>query len=100
MEELTARLRATLRRLQYLSASAEMESAVFTNGGLTIDFENDVPALFTGDPRAIVEAIEGGTFDHGAFQAFVRHNIALPSRGTCTEQLCGRILALAEKPAN
>ena len=68
--------------------------------GLTIDFENDVPALFTGDPRAIVEAIEGGTFDHGAFQAFVRHNIALPSRGTCTEQLCGRILALAEKPAN
>ena len=38
VEELTARLRATLRRLQYLSASAEMESAVFTNGGLTIDF--------------------------------------------------------------
>ena len=38
VEELTARLRATLRRLQYLSASTEAENAIFTNGGLTIDF--------------------------------------------------------------
>ena len=34
VEELTARL----RRLQYLSASTEAENAIFTNGGLTIDF--------------------------------------------------------------
>ena len=68
--------------------------------GLTIDFENDVPALFTDDPGAIMEAIESGTFDHDAFQAFVRRNIALPPRGTCTEQLCERILALAEKSAH
>lgn len=66
--------------------------------GLTIDLEHDVPTLFTGDPRVIMEAIESGTFDHGAFQAFVRRNIALPPCGTCTEQLCERILALAEKP--
>ena len=38
VEELSARLRATLRRLQYLCAPAEGESAIFTNGGLTIDF--------------------------------------------------------------
>ena len=68
--------------------------------GLTIDFENDVPALFAGDPHAIMDAIESSAFDHDAFQTFVRRNIALPSRGTCTEQLCERILALAEKPAN
>lgn len=68
--------------------------------GLTIDFENDVPTLFTDDPRAIMEAIESDAFDHDAFQAFVRRNIALPPRGTCTEQLCERILALAEKPAH
>ena len=66
--------------------------------GLTIDLEHDVPTLFTGDPRVIMEAIESGTFDHGAFQAFVRRNIALPPCGTCTEQLCEHILALAEKP--
>lgn len=64
-----------------------------------IDLERDVPALFTGDPHAIMGAIEGGAFDHGAFQAFVRRNIALPSHGTCTEHLCEYILALAEKSA-
>ena len=68
--------------------------------GLTIDFENDVPTLFTDDPRAIMEAIESDAFDHDAFQTFVRRNIALPPRGTCTEQLCERILALAEKSAH
>lgn len=64
-----------------------------------IDLERDVPTLFTGDPRAIMEAIESDTFDRGAFQAFVQRNIALPSRGTCTEHLCEHILALAEKSA-
>ena len=63
-----------------------------------IDLEHDVPALFTDDPRAIMEAIESDAFDHDAFQTFVRRNIALPPRGTCTEQLCEHILALAEKP--
>lgn len=63
-----------------------------------IDLERDVPTLFTEDARAIMSAIEEGTFDHGAFQAFVQRNIALPPCGTCTEQLCEHILALAEKP--
>lgn len=63
-----------------------------------IDLERDVPTLFTGDPHAIIEAIESDAFDHDAFQTFVRRNIALPPRGTCTEQLCEHILALAEKP--
>ena len=65
-----------------------------------IDLERDVPTLFTEDARAIMSAIEEGTFDHGAFQAFVQRNIALPPCGTCTEQLCEHILALAEKPAH
>ena len=63
-----------------------------------IDLEHGVPTLFTEDARAIIEAIESDAFDHDAFQAFVRRNIALPPCGTCTEQLCERILALAEKP--
>lgn len=68
--------------------------------GLTIDFEGDVPSLFTSDPHAITEAIESGAFDHEAFRAFVQHNIALPSRSPCTEQLCEHILALTEKSAS
>lgn len=63
-----------------------------------IDLEHDIPTLFTDDPRAIMDAIESDAFDHDAFQTFVRRNIALPPRGTCTEQLCEHILALAEKP--
>lgn len=65
-----------------------------------IDFECDVPTLFTEDAHVIIQAIESDAFDHDAFQAFVRRNIALPPRGTCTEQLCERILALAEKSAH
>lgn len=38
VDELRARLRSTLRRLSYLSTAAESENAVFTNGGLSIDF--------------------------------------------------------------
>lgn len=68
--------------------------------GLTVDFENDVPVLFARDARTVMGAIEDGAFSHDAFQAFVRRNIALPPRGTCTEQLCERILTLAEKPAH
>lgn len=68
--------------------------------GLTINFENDVPALFTDDPGTVIEAIENDAFDHEAFKAFVRRNIALPPCGTCTEHLCEHILALAEKPVH
>lgn len=38
VDELRARLRSTLRRLNYLSTVTEAENAVFTNGGLSIDF--------------------------------------------------------------
>lgn len=38
VDELRARLRSTLRRLNYLSTVTESENAVFTNGGLAIDF--------------------------------------------------------------
>ena len=50
VEELTARLRATLRRLQYLSASTEAENAIFTNGGLTIDFAAGCASLDGNEP--------------------------------------------------
>ena len=45
--------------------------------GLTIDFENDVPALFTGDPEAIMKAIEDKDFDTKARRA--RRRPAKPS---------------------
>ncbi len=38
VEELRARLRATLRRLNYLDGLREEENSRFTNGGLVIDF--------------------------------------------------------------
>lgn len=38
VDELRARLRSTLRRINYLSTMTEAEHAVFTNGGLSIDF--------------------------------------------------------------
>ena len=62
-----------------------------------IDLERDVPTLFTADARAIMDAIENDTFDHSAFQAFVDRNIALPEGVSCTEHLCRKIVALAEK---
>ena len=60
-----------------------------------IDLERDVPALFTADAREIMAAIEEGGFDHGAFDAFVARNIALPENETCTAHLCRRIMDLA-----
>ncbi|BCN28883.1 response regulator [Anaeromicropila herbilytica] len=38
VEELLARLRSTLRRIQYLEARGTVEEAVFHNGDLTIDY--------------------------------------------------------------
>lgn len=38
VEELLARLRSTIRRIQYLEQRGEMEEAVFKNGDLTIDY--------------------------------------------------------------
>lgn len=64
--------------------------------GLTIDFENDVPALFTDDPHAIMDAIENGTFDYEAYAAFTAANVAIPQKGSCTERICEAIIG-AEK---
>lgn len=64
--------------------------------GLNIDIEHDVPTLFTDNPVAIMEAIERNTFDHRAYRQFMERNVTLPTRGTCTEQLCEKIIALAE----
>lgn len=63
--------------------------------GLTIDFENDVPALFTGDPNAIVKAIENKEFDAAAYRAFENANVALPENASCTETLCETIIRAA-----
>ncbi len=38
VEELLARLRSTLRRIQYLESRGTVEEAVFRNGNLTIDY--------------------------------------------------------------
>ena len=39
--------------------------------GLTIDFENDVPALFTNDPGAIMKAIEDKDFNAEAYHCLL-----------------------------
>lgn len=45
VEELRARLRATLRRLNYLEGLREEENSRFTNGGLVIDFAGGFATL-------------------------------------------------------
>lgn len=42
VEELLARLRATLRRIRYLETRSHLEEAVFHNGDLTIDFSASI----------------------------------------------------------
>lgn len=66
--------------------------------GLNIDLEHDVPTLFTNDPTAIMDAIEHGAFDYDAYRQFVERNIALPAQGSCTEQLCEKIIAMMRMP--
>lgn len=68
--------------------------------GLTIDFENDVPALFTADPRTITDAIEAGSFDHAAYAAFTAANVALPAEGSCTERICEAIIGMEKRRDN
>lgn len=68
--------------------------------GLTIDFERDVPALFTDDPRAIAEAIEADSFDHAAYAAFTAANVAIPVEGSCTERICGAIIGMEKRHDN
>lgn len=68
--------------------------------GLTIDFENDVPALFTADPHAIASAIEAGSFDHAAYAAFTAANVALPAEGSCTERICEAIIGAEKRRDN
>lgn len=62
-----------------------------------LDLEADVPALFTGDARAIVRAIEEDDFDTAAFAAFVRSYIAVPEGETCTERVERHLFSLIEK---
>ena len=63
--------------------------------GLTIDFENDVPALFTGDPNAIMKAIENKDFDAKAYRVFENANVTLPKSASCTETICEAIIRAA-----
>lgn len=64
--------------------------------GLTIDFEHDVPALFTNDARAIASAIEAGRFDAEAYEAFTRENVSVPQARSCTELVCETVIGKAE----
>lgn len=63
--------------------------------GLTIDFENDVPALFTSDPEEIMRAIENNEFDAQAYQVFENANVSLPEGTSCTEVVCETIIEAA-----
>ena len=63
--------------------------------GLTIDFENDVPALFTGDPNAIMKAIGDKDFDAEAYRVFENANVTLPENASCTKTICEAIIRVA-----
>lgn len=63
--------------------------------GLTIDFERDVPALFTSDFHAIIQAIENDDFDEQAYRTFVNENVSLPDGASCTEKICKAIIDIA-----
>ena len=63
--------------------------------GLTIDFENDIPALFTDDPGAIMKAIVDKDFDAEAYRVFENANVTLPENASCTETLCETIIRAA-----
>lgn len=65
--------------------------------GLNIDLLQQAPVLFTDDPQAIMEAIDADAFDRAAFDTFLAQNIALPEGKGCTQQMCERIIALAEE---
>lgn len=67
---------------------------------LNIDLKNDVPTLFTDDPREIMDAIDNCTFDHDAYAAFIKRNIALPPNETCTQHIVLHIASLIEKNSN
>ena len=63
--------------------------------GLTIDFENDVPALFTDDPGAIMKAIEDKDFDAEVYRVFENTNVTLPENVSCTKTICEAIISAA-----
>lgn len=65
--------------------------------GFNFDISHEVPTLFTDDAAAIMNAIEQDAFDHEAYGRFLAGNVTLPAKGSCTEQLCRKIIAFAEK---
>lgn len=67
--------------------------------GFNFDIAHEVPTLFTDNAAAIMAAIEQGQFDHEAYERFMARNVALPTEGSCTEQLCRKIIAFAEGSA-
>ena len=67
--------------------------------GLTIDFENDVPALSTNDPGAIMKAIEDKDFNAEAYHVFENVNVTLPENASCTGTICKAIIRMASSCA-
>ena len=61
---------------------------------LYIDPKRDIPTLFTDDAEAIVRAIEHDDFDHAAYQAFIRRNVAIPEHGSCTARVVEHVFDL------
>lgn len=66
----------------------------------SIDFEHEVPAFMTSNAGELMQAIESGTFNDEAFQAFVEENIRVPKEISCTENMCQHILAIYNKKAS
>lgn len=64
---------------------------------LNIDIENDIPTLFTNNPKEILHAIETDSFDHVEYQQFIRDNIHIPQGSSCTKKIVDIILGLIQK---
>lgn len=62
--------------------------------GLTIDFENDVPALFTGDPNAIMKPSRTKISTQKPTVSS-KTQCHAPKSASCTETICEAIISAA-----
>ena len=49
-----------------------------------IDLERDIPTLFTSCPEKIINAIEKDEFDYEAYQKFIRKNVKISKKSSCS----------------
>lgn len=63
----------------------------FKKRELNFDMKNEIPTLFTKNPRKIIEKIESNDFDYNAFRDFTYKNVTIPNNISCTDALVSLI---------